>query len=75
MEWRRLDADGFEDLLGRGAYYRAGRSEATQCGGDRVVVVGAGNSADQAAVDLAAPRGLAAGPRPARARRRECPDC
>ncbi|MEA2128967.1 MAG: thioredoxin reductase [Solirubrobacteraceae bacterium] len=53
MEWRRLDADGFEDLLGRGAYYGAGRSEATQCGGDPVVVVGAGNSAGQAAVDLA----------------------
>jgi thioredoxin reductase (NADPH) len=53
MEWRRLEADGFEDHLGRGAYYGAGRSEAAQCTGDPVVVVGAGNSAGQAVVDLA----------------------
>jgi thioredoxin reductase (NADPH) len=53
MEWRKLDADGFEQQLGRGAYYGAGRSEAAQCSGDPVVVVGAGNSAGQAAMDLA----------------------
>jgi thioredoxin reductase (NADPH) len=50
MEWRKLDADGFEEQLGRGAYYGAGRSEAAQCTGDPVVVVGAGNSAGQAAM-------------------------
>jgi thioredoxin reductase (NADPH) len=52
MVWRRLEVDGVEDLLGRGVYYGAGRSEATQCGGDPVVVVGAGNSAGQAVMHL-----------------------
>ena len=53
MEWRRLDAPGVEELLGRGVYYGAGRSEAAQCGGDDVLVVGAGNSAGQAVLNLA----------------------
>jgi thioredoxin reductase (NADPH) len=53
MEWRRLAVDGIEELLGRGVYYGAGRSEAAQCGGDPVVVVGAGNSAGQAVMHLA----------------------
>ncbi len=52
MEWRRLDAEGVEDLLGRGVYYGAGRSEAVQCSGDAVAVVGAGNSAGQAVMHL-----------------------
>lgn len=53
MIWRRLDVPGVEELLGRGVYYGAGRSEAAQCGGDRVMVVGAGNSAGQAVMHLA----------------------
>src|SRR5918998_88700 len=53
MVWRRLDVDGVEDLLERGVYYGAGRSEAAQCGGDGVAVVGAGNSAGQAVMHLA----------------------
>jgi thioredoxin reductase (NADPH) len=53
MEWRRLDAPGIAELLGRGVYYGAGRSEAAQCGGDDVLVVGAGNSAGQAVLNLA----------------------
>jgi thioredoxin reductase (NADPH) len=53
MEWRRLDAPGVEELLGRGVYYGAGRSEATQCKDDDVFVVGAGNSAGQAVLNLA----------------------
>jgi thioredoxin reductase (NADPH) len=52
MEWRRLEVDGVEELLGRGVYYGAGRSEAAQCGGQDVVVVGAGNSAGQAVMSL-----------------------
>jgi thioredoxin reductase (NADPH) len=52
MAWRRLQADGVEALLGRGVYYGAGRSEAAQCSGDEVVVIGAGNSAGQAALNL-----------------------
>jgi thioredoxin reductase (NADPH) len=53
MVWRRLEVDGVEELLGRGVYYGAGRSEAARCGGDDVLVVGAGNSAGQAVVNLA----------------------
>jgi thioredoxin reductase (NADPH) len=52
MEWRRLAVDGVEELLGRGVYYGAGRSEAAQCGDQDVVVVGAGNSAGQAVMSL-----------------------
>jgi thioredoxin reductase (NADPH) len=52
MEWRRLDAPGVEELLDRGVYYGAGRSEAAQCRGDDVLVVGAGNSAGQAVLNL-----------------------
>jgi thioredoxin reductase (NADPH) len=53
MDWRRLDLDGVEELLGRGVYYGAGRSEAAQCAGERVVVIGAGNAAGQAVLNLA----------------------
>ena len=53
MVWRRLEVDGVEDLLERGVYYGAGRSEAAQCGSDEVAVVGAGNSAGQAVMHLA----------------------
>jgi thioredoxin reductase (NADPH) len=53
MEWRRLELDGVEDLVGHGVYYGAGRSEAVQCAGEHVVVVGAGNSAGQAVLNLA----------------------
>lgn len=53
MDWRRLEVEGVDELLGHGIYYGAGRSEAAQCGGDDVVVVGAGNSAGQAVLNLA----------------------
>ncbi len=53
MEWRRLEVDGVAELLDRGVYYGAGRSEAARCGGDPVVVVGGGNSAGQAVMNLA----------------------
>ena len=53
MVWRRLALAGVDELLDRGVYYGAGRSEAAQCGGDAVVVVGAGNSAGQAVMSLA----------------------
>jgi thioredoxin reductase (NADPH) len=53
MSWRQLEVERVDDLLGRGVYYGAGRSEAVQCGGDDVVVVGAGNSAGQAVLNLA----------------------
>jgi NADPH-dependent 2,4-dienoyl-CoA reductase/sulfur reductase-like enzyme len=44
---------GVEELLGRDVYYGAGRSEAAQCSDEDVLVVGAGNSAGQAALNLA----------------------
>jgi thioredoxin reductase (NADPH) len=53
MEWRRLELDGVEELVGHGVYYGAGRSEAIQCSGEHVMVVGAGNSAGQAVMNLA----------------------
>lgn len=53
MDWRRLEVEGIEDLLGRGVYYGAGRSEAAQCEGNDVVAIGAGNSAGQAVMNLA----------------------
>jgi thioredoxin reductase (NADPH) len=53
MDWRRLDLPGIDELLGAGVYYGAGRSEARHCGDDDVVVVGAGNSAGQAVMNLA----------------------
>jgi len=53
MEWRRLDVEGIDELLGHGVYYGAGRSEATQCAGQDVVIVGAGNSAGQAVLNFA----------------------
>jgi thioredoxin reductase (NADPH) len=53
MEWRRLDVPGIDELLDRGVYYGAGRSEAPRCSGDDVAVVGAGNSAGQAVLHLA----------------------
>jgi thioredoxin reductase (NADPH) len=53
IDWRRLDLDGIDELLGHGVYYGAGRSEAAQCAGQRVIVVGAGNSAGQAVLNFA----------------------
>lgn len=53
MEWRRLEVDGVEQLLGRGVYYGAGRSESVGCDGKEVVIVGAGNSAGQAVLNFA----------------------
>ena len=52
MDWRRLDLEGIDELLGHGVYYGAGRSEAAQCAGQSVVVVGAGNSAGQAVLNF-----------------------
>jgi thioredoxin reductase (NADPH) len=53
MDWRRLDLEGIEDLIGHGIYYGAGRSEAKGCKDQRVMVVGAGNSAGQAVMNFA----------------------
>ena len=53
VSYRRLEAPGVDDLTGRGVYYGANASDAAQCQGDDVLVVGAANSAGQAALNLA----------------------
>ena len=52
-EYRRLPVDGLEEFEGISVFYAAGPPEAQLCGGQRVGVVGGGNSAAQAAVWLA----------------------
>jgi thioredoxin reductase (NADPH) len=53
VSYRRLDAPGIDALTGRGVYYGADASEASQCQSEDVYVVGAANSAGQAALNLA----------------------
>jgi thioredoxin reductase (NADPH) len=50
VSWRRLSIEGFERLQGKGISYGAARSEAANTHGLDVHVVGAGNSAGQAAM-------------------------
>jgi len=52
-EYRRLPVEGLEQYEGLSVFYAAGPPEAQICGGQRVGVVGGGNSAGQAAVWLA----------------------
>src|SRR5207253_9646594 len=53
VHYSRLEAPGVEALTGAGGYYGAARAEAAAVEGEDVAVVGAANSAGQAAVDLA----------------------
>jgi len=50
VAWRRLAVEGFDRLAGKGISYGAARSEAPNTHGLDVHVVGAGNSAGQAAM-------------------------
>jgi thioredoxin reductase (NADPH) len=52
-EYRRLPVEGLEEYEGLSVFYSAGPPEGQLCGGQRVAVVGGGNSAAQAAVWLA----------------------
>ncbi len=52
VSYRRLSAPGLAELTGRGVYYGANASEASQCQDDVVYIVGAANSAGQAALNL-----------------------
>src|SRR5881296_1454693 len=52
-EYRRLQIDDLSQFEGAGVYYAATFMEAQLCTGEEVIVVGAGNSAGQAAVFLA----------------------
>jgi thioredoxin reductase (NADPH) len=53
VTWRRLEIPSFDSLLGAGVFYGAAMSDAAAVQGARVFVVGAGNSAGQAALHLA----------------------
>jgi thioredoxin reductase (NADPH) len=52
VSYRRLPAEGVEELTGSGVYYGVNSGDVSQCKGDEVFVVGAANSAGQAALDL-----------------------
>lgn len=53
VTWRRLAIEGFDRLIGKGIYYGAARSEAAAMHGLDVYLIGAGNSAGQAALFFA----------------------
>src|SRR5204862_1640985 len=50
VEWRHLSVDGFDRLAGKGISYGSARSEAPSTHGLDVHIIGAGNSAGQAAL-------------------------
>jgi thioredoxin reductase (NADPH) len=50
VEWRTLPVPGVERFLGNGVYYGAARSDAALAHGADVCIIGAGNSAGQAAL-------------------------
>ena len=53
VQYRKLDAPGMDALTGAGVYYGSSIAEAVACEGEDVYIVGAGNSAGQAALYLA----------------------
>jgi thioredoxin reductase (NADPH) len=53
IDWRRLGVARVEELVGAGVFYGAGAGESRAMAGRDVFVVGAGNSAGQAALHLA----------------------
>jgi thioredoxin reductase (NADPH) len=53
VSWRRLEIEGCDRLIGKGIYYGAARSEASSTHGLDVHLIGAGNSAGQAALYFA----------------------
>lgn len=50
VEWRHLDVPDIDRYVGSGVYYGAARSDAGVAHGTDVVIIGAGNSAGQAAL-------------------------
>ncbi|WP_423066748.1 FAD-dependent oxidoreductase [Devosia sp. CN2-171] len=53
VSWRRVAIEGFDRLIGKGIYYGAARSEASTTQGLDIHLIGAGNSAGQAAMFFA----------------------
>ncbi|HEY8479074.1 MAG TPA: FAD-dependent oxidoreductase [Spirillospora sp.] len=52
VSYRRLEAEGVEDFVGRGVFYGSALTEAPACENEEVAIVGGANSAGQAAVHL-----------------------
>src|SRR5580698_3704924 len=50
VSWNRLEFEGHDELLGRGVVYGASRFDGVAVTGQRIFIVGGGNSAGQAAV-------------------------
>ncbi|HEY0757917.1 MAG TPA: FAD-dependent oxidoreductase [Acidisarcina sp.] len=50
VQWRKLAVPGLTELIGRGVLYGAARTEAHTVVGKNVFIIGAGNSAGQAAM-------------------------
>jgi thioredoxin reductase (NADPH) len=50
VEWRKLPVPSIERFLGNGVYYGAARSDASVAQGADICIIGAGNSAGQAAL-------------------------
>ncbi len=50
VSWRKLPAEGADALTSRGIYYGAAMTEALNCRNEQVYIIGAGNSAGQAAM-------------------------
>ena len=53
VSWRKLPAPGADALTGQGVYYGAAMTEAMNCRNEKVYIIGAGNSAGQAALFFA----------------------
>lgn len=53
VEWRHLDIDSVDRFVGSGVYYGSARSDAGLAQGNDVYLIGAGNSAGQAAIFFA----------------------
>jgi thioredoxin reductase (NADPH) len=54
VTWRHVSIDGFDRLAGKGIFYGAARSEAKNTHGLDIHIIGAGNSAGQAAMFFSA---------------------
>jgi thioredoxin reductase (NADPH) len=52
ISYRKLDVPGADALTGRGVFYGSAATEAPACSGEDIYIVGAANSAGQAAVFL-----------------------
>jgi thioredoxin reductase (NADPH) len=53
VSYRQLGASGADELVGRGVYYGSAATQAQDCAGQHVIIVGGANSAGQAAVFFA----------------------